>query len=167
MSIVNINYTDVFKTRTKIRNLCQNMSSGSLQDIQCMSWETANDFRSWNVLENIMTWVIAGYKPVNHTFVNARRQECRDELNHFKLLESLVFFTNHIHYVLVVPWSSHWFCIVKPHPGLISKVLGLKSLYSRGWQPMAYIFYWISLHAHWACGAIQLKKKKKNCICFF
>lgn len=88
MSTVNINYTDVSQTQTKSKNLCLKMSSDSLQDINVLR----------NTLRASQSGRLLGKKP---TFVDIRRRECTDELNYFKLLESLVFFTNQTFIVCV------------------------------------------------------------------
>lgn len=64
-------------------------------------------------------------------------------LNSWKVLCSLQTKHSFCVCVLVVPWSRHWFCIVKPHPGLISKVLSQKSV------TLQYGFYIIRNDSRW------------------
>lgn len=64
-------------------------------------------------------------------------------LNSWKVLCSLQTKHSFCVCVLVVPWSSHWFCIVKPHPGLISKVLSQKSV------TLQYGFYILRNNSRW------------------
>lgn len=97
MSTVNINYTNVSQTQTKSKNLCLKMSSDSLQDIRVLR-NSKMTFRSWNTLRASRSGRLLGKKP---TFVDIRKRECTDELNYFKLLESLVFFTNQTFIVCV------------------------------------------------------------------
>lgn len=135
MSIVNNNYTDVLKTHTKIWFLCLKTSSSSLQDMSVLR-------SHFGGLRNIKPGCFLGTEQLANI---CKYQSTEISSNSWK---SLVFFANQTFIVCVCvcvshPWPSHWFCIVKSLPGLISKALSLK------YVTLQYGFYIIRNNSRW------------------